>query len=523
MDPRASLILDNACVITCDPRIPRAEAVAIQDDLILAIGSRQEIEGLRNSATRTIDCRGQTLIPGFNDAHCHVFSLVRKLLSLDLSPVQVHSIADIKEAVRRQVQLVPEGSWISGTDYNEFYLAEKRHPTRRDLDIVSPNHPVVISHRSLHACVLNTLALRLAGINAGSEAPPGGLIDRDPETGEPNGVLFEMLGYLREKVIPPIAAAELDRGIAQANGQYLSQGITSLGEATVTNDLDQWYTYRRLKEAGLLKSRLYMMFGWEGLQQFREEGWKTGHGDNCLKLGGLKIILSQATGNLLPPQEELNRMVLEADQSGVQVAIHAIEHSSVEAAIAALEYAQRHSPRVNLRHRIEHCSECPPELRKRLARLNPVIVSQPSFVYYSGERYLSQVPAGVQHWLYPFKSLMNKGLVVAGSSDSPVVPNNPLTGILAAITRRAASGQVVQAAEAVSPRQALEMYTINAAYASSEEKIKGSLCPGKVADIVMLSANPLLLPPDEIKNISVEMTVLGGEIVWEKRDFPSTK
>jgi predicted amidohydrolase YtcJ len=511
----ASLLLENANVITCDPGKPRAEAVAVKDDLILAVGG-QELKQLKGPTTRMIDCGGKTLLPGFNDAHCHIFSLVRKLFSLDLGPAKVHSIEDIKESIHRKARFIAEGTWISGTDYNEFYLAEKRHPTRLDLDEVSPHHPVILSHRSLHACVLNSLALRLAGITNEKEAPREGIIERDLETGEPNGILYEMLGYIREKIIPPNSEAELDWGVAQASQQYLSLGITSLGEATVTNDLQQWNTYRRLRGSGKIKSRLYMMTGSKGLKQFQERGWKTGYGDICLRLGGLKIILSEASGHLWPSQEELNQMVSDASRAGFQVAIHAVEGTAVEAAITALEYAQKRSPQVNRRHRIEHCSECPPELRKRLGKLKAVIVSQPPFVYYSGERYLSQVSAEKQPSLYPFNSLMNAGLVVAGSSDSPVVPNNPLMGIYAAIARRAESGQKVMAAEAVSAEQALDMYTLNAAYATFEEELKGSLSPGKVADMVMLSADPLLPPPESVQKISVEMTLVGGEVVWEK-------
>jgi predicted amidohydrolase YtcJ len=510
----ADLILENANVITGDPERAGAEAVAVRGGRILMAGSNREAADLKDRGTRTIDCQGKTVVPGFNDAHCHLFSLVRKLFSLDLSPGAVRSIEDIKRLIRNKVRYTPEGTWISGTDYNDFYLAEKRHPTRRDLDEAAPLHPIILSHRSLHACVLNSAALKLAGITNESEAPPGGVIGRDLETGEPNGVLYEMLGYIRGRIIPPITEAEMDWGFSEANRRFLALGITSLGEATVTNGLSQWRTFHRLKQDGLLKSRISMMIGPEALAEFKESGLATGAGDYNLRLGSLKIVLSQATGKLRPAQPELNQMVIEADGAGFQVAIHAIERKEVEAAVAALECARRNTG-LERRHRIEHCSECPPALRRRLGRIQAVIVSQPPFIYYSGERYLSTVDPEAQKWLYPFKSLVDCGLTVAGSSDSPVVPNNPLMGMYAAVTRRAENGQEVLPAEAVSARRALEMYTRNAAYVTGEENVKGSLSPGQLADMAVLSANPLISGPEEIKNIAVEMTVLGGEVVYQ--------
>ncbi|GAI12730.1 unnamed protein product, partial [marine sediment metagenome] len=323
----------------------------------------------------------------------------------------------------------------------------------------------VLAHHSLHACVLNSLALSLAGITKETPDPPGGLIDRDLSTGEPNGLLFEMLSYIREKVLPPLSEEELINGIALANQHYLSLGITSLQEATVTNGFSQWQTFRRFKDTGKLKSRVSMMFGIEAMSQFQEAGLAPGSGDSQLCLGGVKIILSETTGKLNPPQPELNQQALNVHRAGFQLAIHAIEPSTVEAAITALEYIDSHFLQAGRRHRIEHCSECPPHLLKRLGKLKAVIVTQPPFLYYSGERYLATVPARQQQWLYRFKAFLNSGLIVAGSSDCPVAPDNPLVGICAAVTRQVESGQQLLPQECISVSQAMAMYTTNAAYA----------------------------------------------------------
>ncbi|MFC2004436.1 amidohydrolase [Chloroflexota bacterium] len=512
--PIADLILKNANVLTVDPGQPTAELVAIIGDKILLVDGNESLESVRGAKTIVIDCQGKTVVPGFNDAHCHIFSFVRKLLSIDLNPSSVSSISDIKAVISYKALNTPSGQWITGTDYNDFYLAEKRHPTRRDIDEVAPYHPVVLCHRSLHACVLNSLALSLANITRETSEPPGGLIDRDLDTGEPTGLLFEMLGYIRDKVMPPLSEVDLTNGIVLANQHYLSQGITSLQEATVTNSIGQWQRFRCLKDTSQLKSRVYMMIGTETLGQFQESGLTSGSGDSQLRLGGVKIILSEATGQLYPPQPELNQQVLNAHRAGFQLAIHAIQQSTVEAAITALEYAHDQLPQAG-RHRIEHCSECPPHLLKRLKELQAVVVTQPPFLYYSGERYLVTVPTDLQRWLYRINSFLNNGLVVAASSDSPIVPDNPLVGIYAAVTRQAESGQQLQPRERIPASQALAMYTINAAYASFEESIKGSITPGKLADMVLLSDDPTKVPPEQIKNIKVEMTIIGGEVVWE--------
>jgi predicted amidohydrolase YtcJ len=504
------VILKNAKVITMDVARSVAELVAISGDSIFFVGSNTELDRLTGRSTRVIDCGGKTVVPGFNDAHLHLFSLVRKLLSIDLSPAAVRSIDDIKEAVRLKAEKTPPGTWISGTDYNEFYLEGKRCPTRWDLDEAAPGHPVVLSHRSLHACVLNSMALSLAGINAATPEPPGARIERDMDTGEPNGILIDMLSYIRREVMPPFSEAELNVGVSLANKLFLSYGITSVQDATVSNDINRWETVCGFILNRQLRSRMTMMAGAPYRMDFQKVNMKTGSGDNLMKLGAVKIMLE-----VQPEQAELNELVLKCHREGWQLAFHAIAENTVAAAVIALEYVDKHSPVARRRHRIEHCGECPPYLLERLKKLGAVIVTQPPFIYYSGERYLATVPESQQPWLYRIKSPMESGLVVAGSSDAPVVPNHPLTGIYAAVTRQAESGQVLLPEECVSVQQALALYTVNAAYASLEEKIKGSLSPGKLADMVVLNDDPTKVPPEKIKDIKVEMTIIGGEVVYE--------
>ena len=515
--PPADLIFKNADILTIDPKQPMAEFVAVKGDKIIFAGLKEQINEFIGPNTKVIDCAGKTLMPGFNDAHCHIFSLLRKLTGIDLSPPKIKSIDDIKAVIKAKADNTPPGQWISGTDYNEFYLAEKRHPTRWEIDEVAPNNPVILSHRSLHGCVLNSMALALAGINIETAELPGTMIDRDiTRGGEPNGFLAEMLGYLREQVMPPISDSELHAGIKLANEQYLSQGLTSLQDATFVNDLKRWQHYQYFKNENLLKSRVYMMIGIGTAKEFQNAGLGFGAGDVNLRLGAVKIVPSMISDKLHPSQEELNYLALHIHNAGFQLAIHGIQTELVDAIICTYEYLQRHTSDFKTRrHRIEHCSECPPQLMERIKKLHPVVVTHPSFTYYSGDRYLATVPENVVQWLYRIGSLVKSGLTVAGASDSPIVPNSPLMGIYGAVTRETLSGKIMNQSERLTINQVIALYTINAAYASHEEKIKGSITPGKLADLVILSKNPTLVPPEEIKDIKVQMTVIGGKVVWE--------
>ncbi len=506
----ADIVLKNARVITMDAVRPTAGLVAVAGDTIAFIGEDKDLESVAGAGTRVIDGGGKTVLPGFNDAHLHLFSLVRKLLSLDLSPPAIRSIADIKEKIREKARNTPPGTWLSGTDYNEFYLAEKRCPTRRDIDEVAPDHPVVLSHRSLHACVLNSLALSFAGITRDTEEPAGARIERDLATGEPNGILTGMLGYIRSEVMPPLTDAELHEGVALANRQFLSMGITSVQDATVSNGLDRWETVCGFILNRQLRSRVTLMAGAPYRKDFQKVNLTTGSGDNLMRLGAVKVMLEGR-----PDQAEVNDLALEVHRAGFQVAFHAIAENDVKAAIEALEYVDGRSPVKRRRHRIEHCGECPPHLLERLKKLGAVIVTQPPFIYASGERYLATVPESQLPWLYRIRSPLESGVVIAGSSDAPVAPLNPLVGIYAAVTRRAESGQLLLPEERISPADALKLYTVNAAYASFEENIKGSLSPGKLADMVVLNGDPTRVHPEQIKDIKVAMTIIGGEVVWE--------
>lgn len=495
-------------------RQPRAELVAVKEGRIIRVGRNNDVD-LFKSGTKHINCEGKTVIPGFNDAHIHIMACVSQMLGVDCSPSSVSSITDIQDKIRHKAESVAQDTWIKANGYNEFYLSEKRHLTRHDLDQAAPYHPVRLTHRSLHACVLNSLALSLAGISIETPDIPGGLIDREPGTGEPSGLLYGMTSHINEQVIPPLSEDELRPGIRLVNRSLLSSGITSVQDASVRNGFDQWRTFLKLKQEGELAPEICMMFGRHTLSALKEHGLSFGDTDSGLRSGAVKITVDETGGRLNPSQDELNEAVLLAHRAGFQVAMHAVEEGTVEAAVTALEYCVQRSPKPDHRHRVEHCSVCTPSLLRRLRSINALVVTQPAFVYYSGERYLNEVSGTQLPWLYRTRSFLKSGLGPAASSDSPVVPCNPLIGVYAAVTRKAETGQVLSPEEAVSPAEALEMYTLRGAYASFEEPFKGRIEVGKRADLVVLSADPRGVAPDGIKDIKVERTIIGGEVAWE--------
>jgi predicted amidohydrolase YtcJ len=515
-NPSASgLILTNANIITLDPLCPRGETVAARDGKILAVGSKKDLKKFKAEQFKVIDCRGKTVLPGFADAHCHFLGFAESLVGLNLEPRNnVRSIPHIQARISRLSKDLPSGTWIRGRGYNEFYLAEQRHPTRWDLDAATVLHPVKLTHRSGRAHVLNSLALERVGISQGTADPPEGLIDRDIKTGEPTGLVYGVGDYL-SKSIPPLDKDQLERGVRLASRELLSLGITSIHDASPRNNLSRWEMFRGWKERGLLKSRVSMSFGVRSLDEYRAQDFPDPIDENQIRRSGIKIVLHRTTGQLSPSQAELNEIVLDIHRSGFQTILHAIEETTIGAACSAVEYALQKCPKSDHRHRIEHCSVCTPSLSKRLASLAIMVVTQPSFIYFHGDRYLETVPNGQLKYLYPIATLMKSGVRVAASSDFPIVPANPLIGIYSAVYRATEAGAVLLPRESISPFEALRMYGDYAAKTTFEEAIKGSITPGKVADLVILSGDPTELPTNEIKDIGVEMTILNGEVVFD--------
>ncbi|MBI3743778.1 MAG: amidohydrolase [Chloroflexi bacterium] len=522
----ADVILVNARGHTMDSLRPLVEAVAIRGNRIEAVGLASDVERLRGSATRVIDCEGRVLVPGFIDAHIHLFAYAANLVSLDCSPRAVRSVADIQRVLAQAATAKPSGSWLRGWGYNEFYLAEHRHPTRHDLDRAAPHHPVKLTHRSGHAWVLNALAMQRLGITSETPEPPGAVIERDA-SGELTGYFMEMEDDLSARGVPTLPEVELDEGLRLAMQSLLSKGITSIHEASPYGASAHWDRLAAMQKRGALPLRIYKMFGPGDFDALRSRDLFFGATQERLSVGAIKFMLNETSAQMLPDRDALGEQVYTAHRAGYQVAFHATTEAGVIAAADAVDAALRRSlddardiAALGLRlqdhrHRIEHCGVCPSTLAVRLHSLGIVVVTQPGFIAEHGERWLAEVSPEHQPRLYPVGALRRAGVRVAFGSDCPVAPADPFAALAAAVTRRAASGALVGQEHAVSVAEALAMHTSAGAYAASDEHDRGSIAVGKLADLVLLDRDLLVVSPEELRETRVVWTMVGGETVWE--------
>jgi len=528
-----SFLLLNAKVITMAQDQPVAQAVAVLGQKILAVGSNKEVAALVGANTRTIDCQGMTLLPGFNDAHCHLLATAATFQAVDCGPTNVSNILELQQALGNRANERRKGDWLKGFGYDDLSLAEKRHPNRWDLDRAAPNHPVRLDHRSGHATVLNSLGLAQAGINRDTAVPNGGVVQRDDATGEPTGLLLEMGGFLAERLKNIRSESQQAEGVSRLNLRLLSYGITSVQDAGPHNNLNRLVAFGKLQASGLFAPRITMMAGSMCLEEFAAAGMAFGSGNQWLRLGYLKIMLTLSAGQLNPDFETLSELIVAARENGFPVAIHAIETEAVVAAARAIgrvSFAQAeetgegaHSGSSRLRDRIEHCSETPPEVAALVIASGATVVTQPGFIYWNGDNYLERVDPSLLPWLYPAGSLSNAGVRVAFSSDAPVIDPNPWSGIYSAVTGLTRMGQSLRgdgnngpAHSQVTPlTSALNMYTLGAAYAEGTGGIKGNIGPGKLADLTLLDADVAGLDPSELIGVRAVKTIIEGRLVWE--------
>ena len=403
----------------------------------------------------------------FHDAHIHLLAYAASLDAVDCRPPAVASIPDIIRAIAARASSAPPGEWIVATGYDHAALSERRHPTRRDLDIAAPRHPVRLDHRSGHATTLNTLALGRVGIRDDTDEPPGATIARDLETGAPNGLLFEMSGWLDGR-IPRPPRARLAESLGRAVERLLSYRIASVEDATHTNSLERWELFQdliaRLDERRRPIPSITLMPGAASVRDFAANALTFGARDRRLRVGHAKIMATASSGAMNPSQAELREIVAECVALGFPVAIHAVEAEVVSAAAAAIaanptrHLAHHLAPNGIARHRIEHCAEAPPDVLDAVVRSGASVTTQPAFIRERGDAYLREVPPEMLPHLYPVASLMKRGVQVAFSSDAPVADPNPMAAIEAAVTRRSASGGVVGAEERISRDEAVRAY-----------------------------------------------------------------
>ena len=521
------LVLSNASVLT-PLEAPGITAVAVRHGRIVRLGTSADLLRDAGPGTRRFDLGGRTLIPGFNDAHAHIWKIGQlRTGMLDLR--RVGSLEELVGQVRATSERTPGGSWVLGRGFNEALLRERRSPTRHDLDAAAPGHPVALTRTCGHIYAVNSVALERAGVTAGTADPAGGVIERD-EAGEPTGLLRETAMGLVARAMPQLRPVEYEAMIAAGLRHQLSLGITSSSDCGVSPSLLE--AYRGMEEAGTLPARVNVM------PLRRLDGSpdpvplpQQSVGD-MLRVDTVKFLadggLSGATaalssryrhatthGVLRFAREELLDLCRESHDAGWRIATHAIGDVAIDQVLAVYEALGAH-PR-GLAHRIEHFGLPDASQLSRAARLHVVAVPQTVFIHSLGRNFRQYLPDAFLPRCYPVRAMMDAGVVVALSSDAPVVEDdNPLLGIAAAITRRDREGGTIAPEQAVTVQEALSAYTMGGAQASGDAGNRGSIEPGKWADLAVLSANPLTTEPEALTGITVDATLLAGEIVFER-------
>ena len=508
----SALLFRNANVMTMDPRRPRAQAVLVRNDKIAWVG--QEADVPPQPVDRVIQCGGATLLPGLNDAHIHLLAYASSLRHLDCRRGAVASIGDIQRLIQERVQSTTPGQWVRGRGYDDAYLKERRHLTAADLDVVAPHHPVRLDHRSGHAHVLNSRALELVDIRPDTPDPPEGVIERDT-AGHPTGLLLEMGGYVSQRMQEFRDPKQLQETLAEASRTLLRWGVTSLQEASPENDLERWNTLHGMQQEEVVCQRITLMPGIRCLEQFLDIGLPAGAGDSWLRLGPAKLMTTLTTGSIYPSEEELQELVLEAHRRRFPVAVHAVEEEAITVTLDALRNNMLKRNGHRFTDRIEHCSEAMPRVQQLLKGAGVTVVTQPGFIYESGERYASQVAKQTQPWLYPLRTLRELGVDMAAGSDAPVASPDPWRGIYGAVTRKDASGRALHPEQGLPIEQAVGLYTVGAAAAAQEGGIKGTVQPGKLADLILVDRDLDRIEQDDLLKTKVALTMVGGKIVWE--------
>jgi predicted amidohydrolase YtcJ len=514
---QADLALTDGNILTVNPSQPHAEAVAIKNDRILHVGTNEEVKLYVRKDTKIVNLEGKTVVPGFIDTHIHVADFGKFLTWVELKDAT--SIHEVQERVRKRAQKIPEDRWIIGHGWNKNNFSEKRPPNLQDLDEASPNNPVILYSQTGRVCAVNSKALQLAGVTKGMDDPSGGTIERDPETGDLTGILRESATDLVWKKIPEPSEEEITEAAALACEKIVEAGVT--GVHWIVTSMAEIPVIQKLVSESMLPLRVYPIVPSDVLDQIETSGLDNikfsvnvfADGFLSSRTAALREPYKDETtkGQLMHSQKELDELVAKAHKANISLAIHAMGDKAVDTTLTAYENALTEAPRKNHRYRIEHASLLNRELIHRIKKLGLTVSVQPKvasseFSVWSAVERLGPERA---RWLYPLKTLFKEGIRVTGGSDCPMEPLNPLLGIQAAVAREPFPE------ERITVDEALMMYTINAAYASFEEDLKGSIEKGKLADLTVLSDDPRTTPTDKIGDINVEMTIVGGKVVYQ--------
>jgi predicted amidohydrolase YtcJ len=540
--PYPDLILYNGKIRTFATETSTCEAMACSGSRIVATGGSDEIRRLGGADTQAIDLRGRVAVPGLTDTHVHLSekgTAEMELVDCRDFYIDVHSVADILQRLANAAASAPKGSWIvaHGSPMQDFRLTDKRFPDRHDLDRAVPDNPVSVSFGA-HITIANTPALAAAKITRDTPDPAGGHIKHDHQTGEPTGELHERAQLIVKKVAPEFNYLQLKDGIVFALNQCLERGVTTVHD--IVRYAEPVRAYQELYKEGRMHARVSILprviESMIESKSLIELGLITGFGNEWLRVGGVKMSIDGGItgrnacfydpyeddehnhGIIRIQQDELNHTVQICHDAGLRCCVHAIGDRAFDMALDAYENAVAKSPRKDHRHRIEHMGNwlCTPERMQRMVRDGVIAIPNIAIGYYVGDAILDCVGEKRLTKAFPFHTLLKNGVVIAGGSDSPGYwPVDPLRDIAACVSRKMRWGEVWIPEERISVSQAFAMHTTTAAWVGFEENEKGSLEVGKLADIAVLAEDPFEIQPETIKDLKVEMTLVGGEVKYQ--------
>ncbi len=532
----ADLLLRNGHIVTMDGAKSVVAAMAVRDGRILALGDDGTLAGCASSRTHLLDLHGHTVLPGLIDVHTHAMEWVKSILSgeMDAGYPAVHSISEIAQALARRAATIPKGQWIVGAGWDDSKLTERRYITRQDLDAASPHHPVYLKHVSGHLGVANSAALMLANITRDTHDPQGGVIERNA-AGEPTGILKDTAMGLVATLLPKDPPDINVRAAQLISEKAAEVGLTTIHDIFISPD--EMRGYQEAHRRGWLKIRVQMsprIGSIADAEKLAQMGVHTGFGDDLLKFGAAKMFADGGMGArtiaIYPPgvidepnnlgvlrwtPADMQKAHLLAAAAGWQLETHAIGDRAIDEVLDSYAAVIQQLGLKDHRFRIVHAGISTPAVQKRLRELNVLVDGNPPFVYWIGSWFQKYGPERVR-WSYPAKSYVDSGIIEAAGSDVPVTPLSPWWGIWAAVVRRdLQSGHILAPEERISVEQALTLYTRNGAYAGFEEDRKGTLEPGKLADFIVVDRDVLTAPADELKDVKVLQTFVGGRSVYD--------
>lgn len=523
----------NGKVYTVNEKQPIAEAVIVEGNKIIFVGSNADAKNLMDTSTNIVDLKGKLMLPGFIDNHVHFINGGSYLLGIDLRPA--NSTKEFKQILKDYAKKNPD-KWITGGYWDHEKWETTNLPTKEMIDEVVSNQPVFVERLDGHMGVANSYALNLAGITKETQSPEGGIIVKDPNTGEPTGILKDNAMSLVYNIVPAPTQEENYKAALAALDEAKKLGLTSVQDITYDDALE---VYNKLKDEGKLTCRIYTRMPVTEYKKLIDKNIQVGSGDEYIRMGSLKAFADGSLGSStawffdkynqdtttygLPmdiiTDGSLERWALDADKNHLQLSVHAIGDRANAYMLDLFGKIEKENPQWDRRFRIEHAQHVRFQDIPRFAELGAIASVQPYHCIDDGVWAEKRIGPERIKYTYPFKSFLDAGVKVCFGTDWYVAPLNPLLGLYAAVTRRTLDGKNPNGwipEQKISIEDAIKCYTINSAYASFEENIKGSIEEGKLADMVVLSDDILTITPVKIKDTSVEMTVFDGKIIYQK-------